>query len=190
MNALDAIGVACDEVSVGAALVTPECQSITEIAADCRKWSWRLRWLWRATKVWEVGRSKFCRSRRGPGQRCDVPLRYIAPQSDTESNGAFHVNAQHVVLSSERKKRQSSMLVFFFLKLVEINCLNSTQRCFYYFLELSSLYSSVFPTVKFFLPGSLENIGMEFHCICFQVEYLGYSKKYLILRVHIKCNHN
>ncbi|KAL1466151.1 hypothetical protein MTO96_042915 [Rhipicephalus appendiculatus] len=99
MNALGATGVTYDNVvSVDAALVTSECQSITEIVAD--------------SVASEAGDSGDNEEPQESGELADPSFaeavaaldllrRYVAPQSDAESNGAFHVIEKRVVLSSE-----------------------------------------------------------------------------------------
>lgn len=67
--------------------------------------------------------------------------RHVAHQSDGESNAAFQIIEKHMVLTGERKKRQSTIFEYFMslAHFAEINCLQSKHLCSHSISELSSL---------------------------------------------------
>lgn len=116
MNALGATGVAYEEyVAVDAAVVTSECQSIAEIvensvaneAADCDEDDER------EEDSEELAGDLAATNFGEAVAALDLLRRYVAPQSDAESNAAFQIIEKRLVLTSERTKRQASILDFF-----------------------------------------------------------------------------
>ncbi|KAK8785448.1 hypothetical protein V5799_008190 [Amblyomma americanum] len=110
LNALGATGVTYDDyVAVDAAVVTSECQSIAEIVADSV-----------ASEASDCDDDEE-HEPHDSGELADPSFgeavaaldllrRYVAPQSDAESNAAFQAIEKRVVFCSERKKRQSTIL--------------------------------------------------------------------------------
>ncbi|KAL1415595.1 hypothetical protein MTO96_006717 [Rhipicephalus appendiculatus] len=112
MNALGATGTTYDYVAVDAAVVTSECQSIAQIVAN--------------SIASEAGncddddehepRDSVQLPNPSFGEAVaalDLLRRYVAHESDADSNAAFQVIEKHVVLFSERKSWQSTILDFF-----------------------------------------------------------------------------
>uniref|UniRef100_A0A1E1X318 Putative tigger transposable element n=1 Tax=Amblyomma aureolatum TaxID=187763 RepID=A0A1E1X318_9ACAR len=111
MDALGATGLTYDDyVAVDAAVVTSECQSIGDIvassvaseAADCDD------------ELEPHDSEDLSDPSFGEAVAAlDLLRRYVAPQSDADSNAAFQAIEKRLVFSSERKKRQSTILDFF-----------------------------------------------------------------------------
>nr|XP_054931849.1 tigger transposable element-derived protein 4-like isoform X1 [Dermacentor andersoni] len=150
MNALGAMGVAYDDyVAVDAAVVMSECQSIAEIvensvaseAADCDDDEEH-----EPHDAGELRNPSFAEAVAA----LDLPCRYVSPHSDA---AAFEAIEKRVVISSERKKQQATILDFLSPKhSVEIHCLKL--HFFHSFSELSSLLR--LPGCYVFFPWSGE----------------------------------
>ncbi|KAH7975901.1 hypothetical protein HPB52_006639 [Rhipicephalus sanguineus] len=117
MNALGATGVTYDNlVAVDAAVVTSECQSIAEIVAnsvasedgDCDDDDEH-----EPQDPGELAAELADPSFGEAVTALDLLRRYVARESDADSNAAFQVIERRVVLASERKNRQSTILDVF-----------------------------------------------------------------------------
>ncbi|KAH8019896.1 hypothetical protein HPB51_023179 [Rhipicephalus microplus] len=98
-----------DYVSGDAAVVTSECQIIAEVVANSI-----------ATEDSDIDNHDHqpCHSEEFAVESADLNSvdylrRYIAHQSDSESNAPFQIIEKRVVLTSERKKRQSAIFEYY-----------------------------------------------------------------------------